>query len=103
MLPRSALPWLDYFFFLATFFAAFFAAFLVAIDLFSLSIRHRSCNRKVATNRGIDLLKFSVKKNRYVGAFFLRKKIPGCAPAYRENRRRGILRTRCYAAEGSTG
>jgi hypothetical protein len=61
--PFAFACWI-YFFFAAAFFAVFLAAFLVAICLFSLSIKLRSCNTIVAANEGIDLAKNSVKKNR---------------------------------------
>jgi hypothetical protein len=70
---------LDYFLaaffaaFLAAFFTTFFAAFLVAIRLFSLSIRHRSCNTLTTANECIDFTKFSVKKNRYNNETFFAK------------------------------
>ena len=62
------LGWIYFFFaaFFAGFLAAFLAAFFVAICLFSLLIRHRSATRCIAANEGIDLRKFTVKKNRYV-------------------------------------
>jgi hypothetical protein len=44
---------------------AFFAAFFVAICLFSLVIRHKPATHFIAANEGIDLRKFTVKKNRY--------------------------------------
>ena len=68
------LGWIYFFF--VVFLAAFFAAFLVAICLFSLSIEHRCCNRKVAANEGIDLMKFSVKKNRKVNESFFAPAAP---------------------------
>jgi hypothetical protein len=57
-----------YFFFAAFLVAflagAFFAAFFVAICLFSLVIRHKPATHFIAANEGIDLRKFTVKKNR---------------------------------------
>lgn len=57
-----------YFFFAAFLVAflagAFFAAFFVAICLFSLVIRHGPATHFIAANEGIDLRKFTVKKNR---------------------------------------
>jgi hypothetical protein len=59
---------LVYFFFVAFFAAflagAFLAAFFVAICLFSLVMRHRLNYSCIAANEGIDLRKFTVKKNR---------------------------------------
>ena len=64
------------YFFFVVFLAAFFAAFLVAICLFSLSIEHRCCNCKLAANEGIDLMKFSVKKNRAFNETFFAPDTP---------------------------
>jgi hypothetical protein len=59
------------YFFFAAFFATFLAAFFVAILPVLPVIKRVRCTTCIAANEGIDFVKKSVKRNRYVGTFFL--------------------------------